>query len=250
MHDEAAAKAAQLLFEARTGRRARLEALPADCAPQTIADAHRIQEVLAGLFNDTAGGMKVSASQGEVRHGLILASRILASPARWPRSPTGLCGVEAEIAFRLDRALPQREAPYSRQEVSEAVTALAAIEVVDTAFVLPATPPLHRAADFLVNGGLVTGTERPDWREIDLSGLEAVVTVNGVETKRQTGGLDAGDPLTPAVALVNDLAARGPVPAGFLVTTGSYTGLDFKEPGDVVTIEFVGFGTAEVTFEA
>ena len=37
---------------------------------------------------------------------------------------------------------------------------------------------------------------------------------------------------------------------GFLVTTGSYTGLDFKEPGDAVSIEFVGFGGASVTFEA
>lgn len=250
MDDQAAAKAAQLLFEARTGRRPRLEALPADCAPETLADAHRIQEVLAGLFGDTAGAMKVNASTGAVQHGLILSSRIMASPARWPRPATGLCGVEAEIAFRLDREIARRDAPYSREEVSEAVTALAVIEVVDSAFVLPDAPAMHKAADFLVNGGLVTGTVRPDWRDIDLPGLEAVVTVNGVETKRMTGGLVPGDPLTPAVALINDLAPSGPLPAGFIITTGSYTGLDFKEPGDAVSIEFVGFGGASVTFEA
>ncbi len=249
MDDQAAVQAAQLLFDARAGRRPPLAALPDECAPQTVADAHRIQEALAALFRDSARAMKVSVKDGVVQHGLILASRILTSPALLPRKTTRLCGVEAEIAFRLDKALPKRAAPYSRDEVAEAVTTLVAIEIVDTGLALPDVPALHKTADFLVNGGLVTGTERADWREFDLTALEAVLVVNGQETKRQTGGFAAGHPLEPAIALINDLAANAAVPAGFVITTGSFTGLDFVAPGDTVKVEFVGFGEAEITFE-
>lgn len=249
MDDQAAVQAAQLLFDARAGRRPPLAALPDECAPQSVADAHRIQQALAALFRDSARAMKVSVKDGVVQHGLILASRILSSPARLPRKTTRLCGVEAEIAFRLDRELPKRAEPYTREEVTEAVTALVAIEIVDAGLALPDAPPLHKASDFLVNGGLVTGSEPANWRDVDLMALEAVLVVNGLEKKRLTGGYAAGHPLEPAIALINDLATNAAVPAGFIITTGSYTGLDFVEPGDTVQVEFVGFGEAEITFE-
>ena len=54
------------------------------------------------------------------------------------------------------------------------------------------------------------------------------------------------DPLLPAVALVNELP--GGAKAGQIVTTGTYTGLNFAKPGQTAVATFAGFGTVEVSF--
>jgi len=162
-----------------------------------------------------------------------------------------LLGVEAEIAFRFERALPPRERDYSYAEVAEAVIAFPAIEVVSSRFRdYAGTPPLERAADFISNGAFVHGPTRADWRSFDLAGIEATLTIDGKEIVRRAGGHVAGDPLLPAVALVNDLR-RGPgVAQGKLMTTGTYTGLHYAKPGQKVVASFAGFGSAEVLFTA
>ena len=59
------------------------------------------------------------------------------------------------------------------EPTSRALMAWLSDTASENALVLPDAPAMHKAADFLVNGGLVTGTVRPDWRELDLPGLEA-----------------------------------------------------------------------------
>jgi 2-keto-4-pentenoate hydratase len=54
--------------------------------------------------------------------------------------------------------------------------------------------------------------------------------------------------LLPAVALANDLRTTVGIAAGMIVTTGTYTGLHFARPGNVVKATFAGFGGATVTF--
>jgi 2-keto-4-pentenoate hydratase/2-oxohepta-3-ene-1,7-dioic acid hydratase in catechol pathway len=78
--------------------------------------------------------------------------------------------------------------------------------------------------------------------------LEIILSVSGVEIVHRVGGHASGDPVLPAVDLVNDIAKDEAVPAGTFMTTGTYTGLNFVKPGDTVRVEFVGFGTSEVTF--
>ena len=91
---------------------------------------------------------------------------------------------------------------------------------------------------------------RPDWRSIDLSKLEAVLEIDGEEIVRKSGGHASGDPLLPAVDFANDRRRQGGLPAGVIVTTGTYTGLTRAKPGQRVTARFTGFGAAEVLFEA
>jgi 2-keto-4-pentenoate hydratase len=234
----------------RTGQL--LGALPAFARPASAADAHAIQEATAAALGDAIGGWKVSAPiDGQLVRGAILRSLIFDSPARVRAARVPMLGVEAEIAFSFDRDMPPRRRDYSYAEVAAAVTAFPAIEVVATRFRdYAGTPLLDRAADFVSNGAFVRGPARRDWRDFDLARIEIALTVGGKEIVRQTGGHASVDPLLPAVALVNDLRAGAGVQAGQVMTTGTYTGLNFAKPGQTVFAAFTRFGAAEVEFIA
>ncbi len=242
-------QAASLFVAARRGGRL-LDALPASAKPNNAADAHAIQEATAAALGDAVGGWKVSAPiDGQLVRGAILRSLMFDSPACVPAARVPMLGVEAEIAFRFDRDMKPAMRDYTYAEVAAAVTAFPAIEVVATRFSdYQGAPLLDRAADFVSNGAFVLGPARPDWRGHDLAKLEAVLTIGGKEIVRKTGGHVAVDPLLPAVALVNDLRTGAGVKAGQVMTTGTYTGLNFAQPGQTVVAAFTGFGAAEVQF--
>jgi 2-keto-4-pentenoate hydratase len=248
MDKDAIRKAAALLVEARrTG--VPLDALPEACRVASVAEAEAIQEAVIATLGESVAGWKVATLNGVVMGGAILASRVFASPARVPSTLTPLRGVEAEIAFRFDRDMPARAAPYDYAEVAAAVTALAAIEIVDSRFRdYRSAPLLDKAADGVSNGGFVAGTLQPDWRKLDLKQVAVTLTINGKKTVEKNGGHPAGDPLLPAVTLVNARRGGAGVRAGEIMTTGTYTGLTFVEPGAHVVATFDGVGAAELTF--
>ena len=229
----------------------RPDSLPSSAQPPDLATAHAIQDATAAALGDPVAGWKVTISPaGEVMRGAVLQSRLLTSPAVLPTSLVPLLGIETEIAFRFDTSLEPRQTHYTEAEVAAASTAVVAIEVVDSRFrSYKDAPLLDRTADCMSNGALIIGTARPDWRGLDLAGLEAVLTVNGAETVRQTGGHVAGHPIGPAVKLVNALRRESGVKAGQIITTGTFTGLVFVQPGDQIVAEFTGFGRAEIRFE-
>lgn len=242
--------AANLLNAARRSGNL-LDALPASCAPATVAQAHAIQEACVKALADPVAGWKISAApDGAVMRGVLLRSRLLTSPARLRATLVPMRGVEAEIAFRVERAFEPRERDYSAAEVAEAVTAMVAIEVVDTRFKrYDATPPLHRLADFMSNGAFVQGTLQPRWRDLDLTKLHVTLTIGGQVVVDRIGGHPTLDPLLPALALINHLRTRGGVPAGMVLTTGSFTGMNHAAPGQTIVAIFDGVGAAQLSFD-
>jgi 2-keto-4-pentenoate hydratase len=244
MHRAAVAEAADLLIAARrTGKL--LDELPASCKPQTLEDAFAIQDATVTGLGETVTGWKAAIADGRAVRGAIIGSRVFASPARVAASIMPLLGIEAEIAFRFERDLPA--GTYSHEQVADAVTAFAAIEIVDSRFrTYPDLPLMDRHADCVSNGGFVVGPTAADWRKLDLVNIAVTLTIGGAEIVRRIGGHATGDPLLPAVALVNDLpnGAR----AGQVVTTGTFTGIVFAKPGQTVVATFAGFGAVEVTF--
>jgi 2-keto-4-pentenoate hydratase len=242
-------RAAKLLADVhRTGER--LARLPEGLRPRDADEAYGIECATVARLGDTVGGWKVALTPDfGVLAGILLGSRVFTNGAALPAVQAPMLGVEAEIAFRFDRALPARERDYDRGEIDAAVTAFAAIEIVDTRYRdYAGTPTIERAADFMSNGGFISGDPRPDWRAIDLAGLEARLLVDGVEIVRQVGGHATKDPLIPAIALANYLRPRGGIAAGQIATTGTYTGLNFAKPGSTVRAIFTGFGSAEMRF--
>ena len=244
MDRAAVAQAAELLIDARrTGRL--LDELPASCKPATFEDALAIQDATVAALGETVAGWKVSIVDGHAVYGTIMASRVFDSGARIEAAKMPLLGVEAEIAFRFGRDLPRGR--YSQADVADAVTAFAAIEIVDSRFrTYPDLPIMDRNADFVSNGGFVRGPAAEGWRRLDLKEIAVTLTIGDQEIVRRNGGHAAVDPLLPAVALMK--ALPGGVKAGQIVTTGTYTGLNFAKPGQAVAATFEGFGTVAVSF--
>jgi 2-keto-4-pentenoate hydratase len=241
--------AVRVLVDARRSGQL-LEALPPASRPGNVDEAHAIQDATVVALADAVTGWKVLPPiEGRIARGILLRSRVFPSPATLPAARVPLLGVEAEIAFRFDRDLSPRATAYEYEEVAEAVTAMAAIEVVDSRFRdYRGTALLDRLADCASNGAFVAGTLQPRWRAFDLVNAEVELSIDGHSIVRRVGGHAAVDPLLPAVALVNALAQKAGVRQGQVMTTGSYTGLNFARPGQTVVATFNGFGSAEVHF--
>jgi 2-keto-4-pentenoate hydratase len=248
MNEDSTAKAASLLAAARrTGTP--LERLPDDCRPATIEEALAIQDALVRTLGERVAGYKVARLPGgHLAHGVIVGSRVIASGGEVDARDVPLLGMEAEIAFRFLRDVPPRAQDYSYEEVAERVVAFPALEIVATRYRdYLGTPVIERAADFMSNGAFVVGADQPQWRSMDLVNLAVSLSFDDGIIAERTGGHVTGDPLLPAVDLVNALRASGGVRAGQMMTTGTYTGLNFATAGQRVTARFEGFAPVTVS---
>lgn len=249
MDPAAIAAAARMLSAPRRGGPL-AERLPIACRPTDADEAELVQRAIAACLGEEIAGWKVAFNEArEILRGAVLASRTFAGGATVESSLVPTLSLEAEIAFRCETDLPPRAAPYHRAEVEAAVTALPAIEIVDSRFREgTAIPVIERAADFMSNGALIVGMPREDWRAFDLISIPASLYINGTAVvNRAVGGLVPKDPVLPLLGLVNVLRERDGVVPGQIVTTGTYTGVVQGVAGDRVEAVFEGFGAVSVT---
>jgi 2-keto-4-pentenoate hydratase len=251
LNSEAIAKAAQYFVEARAARSGR-PPLPPELQPANADDGHAIQDATVAALKETVGGWKVGLDKAAaMTRAPIFASLIHANHATIAASSIPLKGIEAEIAFRFTRDLPRRDAAYTREEVSEAVQAFAAIELLNSRYAEPAKrSPLEKLADCIVQGGIVCGVPIANWRAIDFSKLDVVLTVDGAEIARRTGSHPTGDPVPPMVALVNALRQTSGVKAGQIMTTGTWTGVNYVQDTSKVVATFAHFEPVSFQFTA
>ena len=251
MNQQDISEAARRLVQARRGG-SRVPELAVK--PDSVTEAHAIQDAVAAELGEEVGAFKANAPPNEEpTRGLIYARTIRPSPARVPVSEVPDCGVEGEVAFRFRKNLPPRAEPYTRDEVADAVEACAAIEVITSRFEdHTARSTLEKLADCVSNGGFVPGPLVADWqkRDLNLGSIHVTLSVNGSVVLEQDGGHPIGDPLVVAVALVNMMRTGAGVRAGQFGTCGSYTGRRFLTPGDTCTVRFDGLGSAEASFVA
>ena len=251
-------QAAALLVAIRRAQQPPVAALPDVLAPRHEDDAYAIQHAVLQQLGVQAGGWKATMPDAHsMLSAPIIAGMVLPSPARLTPAITATqgtqrWGIEPEIAFRLQRALPARTGqPYAREEVLAAVAAAhAAIEICVSRFIdHEAVPPLDRLADAIINEALVLGLPQSDWRALDLPQLSLRVLIDGEPVHEGHGGHPIGDPVIPLVAIANHLAARGMgLRAGDVVTTGSFNGIRYAGVGQHVQVEFAGFGAASIAF--
>jgi 2-keto-4-pentenoate hydratase len=224
----------------------RLRSLPVE--PRSTAECFDIQDQVANLLGTTVAGWKAGVPEktGPYR-APVYSSKIFSSPAQVARAGRSSFEFEAEIVFRFGRALPQRDTPYTTEEVTAAIaSAHAAIELVESRY-SEAVPYLSRLADNQTHGGLVVGSPVVNWTSLDLANLRVSVYIDDREVSRAVGGNPSIDPLRPVLWLVNHLAAQnGGIAEGAYVTTGSTTGLETAPAGAVARVEFEGLGKAVV----
>jgi len=240
-------RAANALVAARRG--SAIASLPADAIPQSEADSYQIQDAVIAKLGETIGGWKVGISPiGGHFAAPIYGSRVAPSPARLPASGFKLIGIECEIGFRFNQALPGRPQPYTRHEVLAACSLHPTIEVVDSRYQdFRSLDRLLVLADNFSNGGLVYGPAAANWDGIDLAHPPIEVTVDGKPFADCTG-LRAGTPIELLLAAVAHANGRGGITAGTVITTGTHTGLVFTEPGVTIAADYGRLGRVEVSF--
>lgn len=248
MTPQQAEQAAALLATARSGEP--IPGLPEALRPQSDADAYAIQDAVLDRLGQQIGGWKVGVTpEGGNFCAPIYAAAVHASPATMPARDLHVIGIECEIGFRLNRALPARAQPYTRDEVLASATLHPTIEIVDSRYIdFRSLDRLQVLADNFSNGGLVYGAAASGWEGIDLAHPPITATADGKPFADCTG-LRAGNPIDLLVIAVNHVANRhGGVTEGTFVTTGTHTGLVFTEPGARIHADYGGLGKVEVSF--
>jgi len=243
-----------LLMDAHT--RGRQFEAGTDPAPANAKDAYAVQDrVFAALYPGQRGSAwKVGGARADVvpTAAPIPSAGLHASPARVPARGFHMIGIEAEIAYRLGRDLPPRAAPYGEDDIAAAVAeALVTIELCDTRLSnWKDASALWRLADFQNNAALVIGSGRPDWRAIDFAQQRAELWIDGALALAATGVHPYGNPIRLLPWLAAHCTARcGGLHAGDVITTGTWTGLQFVAPGAEVIARFPGIGEARVTLQ-
>lgn len=205
--------------------------------PESLDESYAVQDAIIARIGNPVLGWKAAFTNAvamermktdEPAVGPLFEKWVYRSGEDLPTPENCLRRVECEYAFRLARGLPARAAPYSGDEVADAVGSLhPAIEIVH-ARVEGAFDHGARVlvADHCVNFAFVYGEGVSDWRGFDLIGQPVTLSVDGETAARGSGADVMGDPLQSLVWLVNKLSSRGRnIAAGALVTTGSCTGM-------------------------
>lgn len=220
----------------------------------TLEQAYAVQDrILAGL-GTPAGAVRYWKSGGPTRAEVMRHAPLPADRVR--RSGGDLAGlhlrhhwIEAELALRIGREVTPSQARELRwPEVCDLVDAMCvSIEFVDSRWASGrGAAPLLKLADLLVHGALVVGDFVPytprDWAQ------QACRVRSGTgEVRAFRGSLGVGDPGWVLPECIRHATRHGAsLPAGTVVTTGSWCGLLEAQAGDRVEVNFPGIGTASV----
>lgn len=255
-----AEEAAQVLLDQHAAR-VPFSRLPDSCAPRDEADAYAIQEALRRRREADLGptaGYKVALTStvmqqmlrfGSPFAGPLHANLIYGNGAELNHARYGRLCIECELAAVLGKTLLSANAPYSREQVADAVVTIApALELVDdrNADYNTISPlVLTLIADNAWNAGIVVGPALKDWRQLDLASLHGTVQING-ETVGEGYGRDVlGHPLEALRWLVNTIATQGKdIHKDMVVMTGTMIATKFVVAGD--NLKFSVDGLAEV----
>lgn len=249
------AAVAQALLKARgEGRPCDADALAG--LLQAPEDAYAVQAWVARELQGPDAPFPRHWKSGGPSREAVLTHAPLPPEGVWP-SPADAGGwhfncrlIEAEIALRLGRAVtPQQAATLSQQQAAALVDAMAvSIEVVDSRWRQGplAAPALLKLADLQSHGALVLGPWQPfvarDW-----AAQACTVRIGKAAPVERRGTHSLGDPAWLLPAWLRHATRDGQaVPAGTVVTTGTWCGMLPAAAGDLVTARFEGVGKASV----
>jgi 2-keto-4-pentenoate hydratase len=255
-------QAAQRLLEQHRTRQP-FDALPDALAPRDVGDAYAIQEAFRALRAERLGpttGFKVALTSTVMQQmlrfyspfaGPIHANLVHRSPAVLKFADYGRPGIECELAAYLGRDLPAEGAPYTREQIADAVeTLMPAFELVDDRgadYQKISALILTLIADNAWNGGIVLGEPVTDWRGLDLAAIKGVLTMNGAVAGEGHGRDVLGHPFEALTWLTNTVAAQGKgMRKGMVVMTGTMIATKFVKPGDKLSFAVEGLGAVSV----
>ncbi len=226
--------AAQALITARKEKRP-LTKFPEKAEPMNVSEALAIQDAVFDVTGRSVGAWKVGPPTigFPPTSAMIAEENIFYSPAQLS-ADLPLKAIECEIAFRLACDLPVTRIPYEDEDIKSSIAAvMVAIEAVETRYgVWPVTNPIWALADCQSNEALVIGTEVP-FSEFERLGDLTMTLQLGGSFKTVKNGFPGANPFALISWLANHLVERSPyivsrgLKKGDIITTGSWTGVDF-----------------------
>jgi len=249
---------------AQTLLTARRTQTPADATPfegklESVAEAMAVQDIiLTALAPQQTPLSRHWKSGGPSRTAEILTTALLdsgiwKSPAQAGAHPFNLRLIEIEIAFKTKYAVTPAQASNMTQEQGHALIEAftVTIEVVDSRWQQGNdTPALLKLADMQSHGVLVIGhwlqygeqETRRDW-----SKQRCTVKIGDQAPLEFVGTHSMLDPRWVIPSWVKHATAGGhTLPAGSIVTTGSWSGVPAAQAGDLVVAQFDGIGSVSV----
>lgn len=214
--------------------------VPAHLDPHDGAAAYLAQRAFLQRRELAIGGWKIGAksADGPIQGAPLPARGIHASGVALARSDFSVLGIELEIMFRFNRDFLPNDAPVLEADVLSSIASIgAAIELVSSRLAgWPEAPRLMQLADLQNHGALVLGACVDDRGDVDFIEPQARLQFNGQDIFNGIGANPAGDPRRLLHWLVQHCQVQDiALPAGTVVTAGSYTGMFFPaEPGTII----------------
>ena len=236
-------------------RRANRPAPSAGLAPalQTAAEAYAVQDAVAnamGWFDFAppqhwkSGG---PSREAVLTHAPLPPAGVRASGAYFDDWPMDSRAIEAEIALRLRVDVsPARAAALQDEDVDGLIDAMAvSIEVCDSRWLEgPQAPALLRLADLQSHAALALSDWQPYARR-DWAAQRCEARIGSEAPVTRSGSHSLGDPAWLLPTWLRHASRHGQtVPAGTVVTTGTWVGMLPARAGDRVDVVFDGIGSA------
>ena len=245
---------ADILVDARRNRRP-MKSATLDNESVSIENANAVQARVAetlGWF-DTAmpqywksGG---PAKDKPILHAPLPPEGVFTSPADASQVLLFAPGIEAEIALRLGKDItPDAVNGMAQSDIADLIDGMAvSIEIVDSRWAEGAeAPTLLRLADQQSHGALVLG-EWQRYQRRDWSAQTCRIRIGTQVDIVKQGTHAYGDPAWGLLEWLRHATRNGAtVPAGTVVTTGTWCGVLPVEKGERVLVMFEGLGEAEV----
>ncbi len=243
----------EALLQARRTQRGS-DATGLAAAVTTADDAYLVQAALGnelGWFDDgparhwKSGGASRTAV---MTHAPLPPAGVWASPAEARRWPFNGRFIEAEIALRLGRSVDAALAATLKVDSASALVdaMTVSIEIVDSRWQQGfSAPALLRLADLQSHAALVLGEwvvfEAREWR------AQACRVQIGDSVTEYRGTHSCGDPAWVLPEWLRHATRDGAVlPAGAVVSTGTWCGALPAQAGDAVSVRFDGIGQVNV----
>ena len=213
---------------------------------QRLADGATVVGHKVGL---SSKAMQTMMGVDEPDYGHLLADMevfedvpVQASKYLYPR-------VEVEVGFILADDLPG--AGCTEDDVLAATAAFApAIELIDTRIKDWKIALCDTIADNASSAGWVLGSQRVSPKDIDIQGIDAVLSRNGEVVAEGRSDAVLGNPVTAVAWLARKVDGFGVrLKAGDIVLPGSCTRAIDVRPGDAFVADFTGLGSVRLSFE-
>ena len=220
-------------------------------------DAYAVQDEVAAALGWFGGAPPTHWKSGgpsryaALTHAPLPPAGVRRSPASLDDWPLHSRAIEAEIALRLAASVsPAQAASLHADDRADRIDALidamsVSIEVVDSRWREGGlAAALLRLADVQSHGALVLGDWVPYARR-DWSAQRCDAHIGTQPAAHRIGTHSLGDPAWVLPQWLRHATRHGAsVPAGTVVTTGTWVGLLSARAGDEVRVDFDGIGTA------